>query len=58
MIGNTLIVQKLPQVHFMDIFSPWPRKMYFVYDDTSSYDDAAADDDSSPMCYLLQILFK
>ena len=30
---------------------------FFFHDNTSSY-DGGADHDNSPMCYLLQILFK
>lgn len=33
------------------------NKMYFVHGNTSSY-DGGADHDDSPICYLLQILFK
>jgi hypothetical protein len=39
---------------FYGYFLSLDEKKCFVYDNTSSYD--GADDDNSPMCYLLQIL--
>jgi hypothetical protein len=52
-INNTKVSASARDGYFLSL----TEKIYYVHDNTSSY-DGGADHDNSPLCYLLQILFK